>query len=1040
MPQKLDLTPVDDESTTLDLTPVDESVVEKPKIQQKIPSAPEAFLSSIYHQLSDPLTDAPSRAGKFLASHQPKAEDIRGDNSWHDTFAKIDNQVRGFNQSATEGIGDLISGLSSPANIGMTLATGGSNIAGRTGLSSVANLLSMGGKALAVPGMIHGASQVASTDPKTTIGERGMGLVELAGNAAGMAHTPSTPIKAKPSIIPEVTPSVRPFFEESTRIIPQESGGIRPIEPNFFDRIKPEGENPLFAEHYARQRANKPPDLPAEFQPADVVPEQPASQTPPKTQEQLSYELGRGKFNMGQDWPSDDFGRSSERPTATIAQSQGGGDWGGEPIPMYRIEGGPSHGSDVSAATLKEMGIDIPQAPPDFVNQVTGELPNQSPDLFSLSPEDASRILQRRQSKSEALVPTSQSLPEPPPPRLGDESVGYDHIPYDPNAPTYGPESIGGYELPTTQQMTDNMVEMLHKKQGIKQGDMNIMNHDPSGHELEARNITPEKVNEVNQPQLAEGLDLEPVNESPREFISLGDEQAGRSNDASGLPPKRSLENAPLGQTIIIRKEGASPNAIKRAKEAGYQYEGVNEQGHFKFKKVSEPTTLPPLESEVGEARPTRSGIKEHLGPVTNAEKTSPFTEAYNLGRGLMASVDFSGPLRQGLALIHRKEFWKSLKPMFQSWATEGGFKASQDAIAQKPLFRERAGPEGKVLPSFADDAGLKLTDLTTNLTNREEALVSTWAEGGIPLGKMFKEGSTGRKVGDALQKGYANTAGVPVRMSNRAYTAFLNNLRANTFESLIKDGKIFGADANVNLPLARELATYVNTATGRGSLGALESSAVALNSVLFSPRLIASRIQMLNPAYYIMASPMVRKEALKSLFAIAAAGNVVTQLGKMAGGEVSMDPTSSDFGKLKIGNTRIDPYGGFQQYIVAASRLMSGKVTSSTSGNEYDLNNPEGPYDPTHADVVTRFVRGKVHPVVGFAWSLMSGKKEMSGEPMDMTTMNPMQNAIAQRYIPILMQDMYQLAEDEDMPPGLKIAVGAASTFGMGQQTYGSQ
>ena len=76
------------------------------------------------------------------------------------------------------------------------------------------------------------------------------------------------------------------------------------------------------------------------------------------------------------------------------------------------------------------------------------------------------------------------------------------------------------------------------------------------------------------------------------------------------------------------------------------------------------------------------------------------------------------------------------------------------------------------------------------------------------------------------------------MRRSNRAYTAFLNNLRADTFESLIRDTKVFteGSQVNsmnpsiVNIPLARSLADFVNTASGRGSLGKLESSAVALN------------------------------------------------------------------------------------------------------------------------------------------------------------------------------------------------------------------
>lgn len=496
-------------------------------------------------------------------------------------------------------------------------------------------------------------------------------------------------------------------------------------------------------------------------------------------------------------------------------------------------------------------------------------------------------------------------------------------------------------------------------------------------------------------------------------------------------PPVTPQYQWKVGQTVVIKSNKATPEIVKKARSQGFEFEGLNDQGDFRFKKTREVgPEQPVLESEIGNIRGT-------LGPKTDIKKSSPFVEAFNFPRAVMASIDFSAPLRQGLPLIHKKQFWTSLDDMFKAWGSENAFRAIQDDIASRPLFRQRVGPNNKLINSFADEVGLKLTDLT-DLTKREEAIMSTWAE----------------KVPG-------------VRRSNRAYTAFLNKLRADTFEDLINKGSIFGADGKTNVPLARALADFVNTASGRGSLGKLEQSAVALNTLLFSPRLIASRLKMLNPAYYIMAKPMVRREALKSLFAVAAAGNTVGQLGKMAGGTIESDPNSSDYGKIHIGNTRIDPYAGFQQYIVAANRLLrpgfaqvpgleggtdtgivpldmatgtlgagGQKLRSSESGQEYDLWNPEGPFDPTHLSVLGRFGRSKLHPVLGFAASFFSGRKEMTGEPMDFSTMNPMENAIAQRFMPILFQDIYELAKDD--PTLIPMAVLPA--MGMGIQTYGEE
>jgi hypothetical protein len=325
------------------------------------------------------------------------------------------------------------------------------------------------------------------------------------------------------------------------------------------------------------------------------------------------------------------------------------------------------------------------------------------------------------------------------------------------------------------------------------------------------------------------------------------------------------------------------------------------------------------------------------------------------------------------------------------------------------------------------------------------------------------------------------------VHRSNRAYVAFLNQLRADTFESMIKNAKVFGVDGATNVPQARSIANFINLATGRGSLGQLEQAGKLLNYGLFAPRLIASRLQILNPHYYWAADKFVRKEALKSLFAMFAVGNTILQLGEMAGGEVSNDPSNSDFRKLKIGDTRIDPWGGYQQYFTALNRLFNplspatsrdlqewdipgademGEVpepgvlnppsltrgqmvtSSTTPTNEYDLwAEDQGPYDPTWAGVAGRVLRGKVHPVIGFAWSLFGGRKELSGEQMKFglnfddpasTYHSVMENSIAQRAIPIFLQDMYELSINDELPPELKPLLATLSWFGMGQQTYG--
>jgi hypothetical protein len=106
-----------------------------------------------------------------------------------------------------------------------------------------------------------------------------------------------------------------------------------------------------------------------------------------------------------------------------------------------------------------------------------------------------------------------------------------------------------------------------------------------------------------------------------------------------------------------------------------------------------------------------------------------------------------------------------------------------------------------------------------------------------------------------------------------------------------------------------------------------------ALNTLFFSPRLMASRLNFMDPTWYMRLDPYARKQALKSLGKLGVFGAGAGAAGAVAGGKIGTDPRSSDFGKIRFGNTRLDPLGGFSQYLVAGSRLASGKSISSVTG-----------------------------------------------------------------------------------------------------------
>jgi len=373
--------------------------------------------------------------------------------------------------------------------------------------------------------------------------------------------------------------------------------------------------------------------------------------------------------------------------------------------------------------------------------------------------------------------------------------------------------------------------------------------------------------------------------------------------------------------------------------------------------------------------------------PITKGEILG---NVLNMPRALMASFDLSFGLRQGLTVAYRHPiiFGRAFKAQF-GMLSEKGFEHAMDLVMKNPDFERLV------------KNGLDITDL---ISRKEEAFMSSWAEK-IPF----------------IGKG--------VKMSARAYAGMANKLRVDVAVSLLNDAERIGLNPRQNDYIIKEITNLVNLTTGRGSLGKHEAAAPLLNAIFFSPRLMMSRLQLMNPVYYYKLDPFVRKEALKSMFAYTASTMTILGLAKASGLEVGVNPLSADFGKIKVGNTRIDIMGGFQQYIRMTSQLVMGKYISSTTGKEYKL---EEGYKPlTRFDILQRQFEFKTSPLTSFVIDLAKGQ-DYVGEPT--RTPKGIGKALLQRVTPMVGQDIYDLYKED---PYL-LPLGFLNTFGFGVQTYG--
>lgn len=383
-----------------------------------------------------------------------------------------------------------------------------------------------------------------------------------------------------------------------------------------------------------------------------------------------------------------------------------------------------------------------------------------------------------------------------------------------------------------------------------------------------------------------------------------------------------------------------------------------------------------------------RNVVEQH-GKGAGQQALDLVLDLANVPRSLAASMDFSAPLRQGVMLIgHPKEFTGAFKVMIKS--------AFDEDFANHIVDDLSTGVKGRRLR----DAGVDITDFRPgSLTRHEEQFISRTINLIPGLGKL-------------------------TRGSERAYTIFLNKLRADVFDSTISGWRAGGKA--VSAQDTADLAKFVNFATGRGSAKFLEgTSGRLMSAAFFSPKFLTSRFQA--PALLLTATPAVRRQVAKDMGIFIGAGVGVLTLLKTSGvADVELDPRSSDFGKGRVGNTRFDFWGGYQQIVRYTTQAITNERKSTASGDIVGLN---------RAETVGRFFQSKLSPPAGLATDVLRGETIIN-EELDPNIDTLSEQALA-RAMPFFFQDVHESFTKSGL------AVGAAtiplSLFGVGSTSFSS-
>ena len=147
---------------------------------------------------------------------------------------------------------------------------------------------------------------------------------------------------------------------------------------------------------------------------------------------------------------------------------------------------------------------------------------------------------------------------------------------------------------------------------------------------------------------------------------------------------------------------------------------------------------------------------------------------------------------------------------------------------------------------------------------------------------------------------------------------------------------------------------------------------------------------------------------------------------GGRPGAIVEDNPTSSDFGRIQVGNTRVDIWGGFQPLARTIARVAMRQRKSTGTERISELDSGEV------AAEVGRFVQQKFSPIVGFGVDVFRGET-FTGDEITTGGTDLRREAIA-RFVPLFIQDLKESIEADGLAGGM---LATPSFFGTSVISY---
>lgn len=278
-------------------------------------------------------------------------------------------------------------------------------------------------------------------------------------------------------------------------------------------------------------------------------------------------------------------------------------------------------------------------------------------------------------------------------------------------------------------------------------------------------------------------------------------------------------------------------------------------------------------------------------------------------------------------------------------------------------------------------------------------------------------------------------------------------NIAIQTARAEITDALIDMANGDIGMLKEQEAGQFVNELTGRGKLPFNNPNAErAVNTLLFAPRYLSSRIAQIYNIRYAgrwglnalqgKETGMIDKmRAKSSMVQLALFAVLIPAIKGILRAMDDDDPhgddywerfwsayemRTSDFGKIVLGDTRIDLSAGLNGLITLSARVVSGKSVSISGVKR----------DKTWSDVIGAFGEGKLSPsarLVIDAWRYVTEEEPKNFMYQPITA----RGLLSDTLLPISVENLTELTMPTESKTAQIVGI-VADIVGLGANTYG--